>query len=226
MEERQAGRRPPCRGRAAATLATWLPVRANRPCVQRTAFGNPVEPDVKIRRKRSSSSAGGPRSRSASTAARVRVVRVSVSSTWSRSTRLGASTRRSAYTSDVTSTWQSQWSIKRRELGAPVRGVDADDDRAADRGRAEPEQVLRRVVEEDADVRRRSGIAERLPQRGAPARLGGELAVGERAVLESRRDVVAVSVPEEEFGRAGHGGAFCGPRDESSTPLSTVVRLG
>jgi hypothetical protein len=37
-------------GPSCATLATWLPVRANRPCVQRTAFGNPVEPDVKIRR--------------------------------------------------------------------------------------------------------------------------------------------------------------------------------
>ena len=40
-------------GRSRAELGdavTCIPVRANRPCVQRTAFGNPVEPDVKIRR--------------------------------------------------------------------------------------------------------------------------------------------------------------------------------
>src|SRR5579863_9692009 len=37
-----------------ATWATWPPVVANRPCVQRTALGIPVDPDVKIKRKRSS----------------------------------------------------------------------------------------------------------------------------------------------------------------------------
>ena len=36
------------------TVATWPPVVANRPCVHRTALGIPVEPEVKIRRKRSS----------------------------------------------------------------------------------------------------------------------------------------------------------------------------
>src|SRR5579862_9259895 len=38
-----------------ATFATWAPVRASRPWVQRTAFGSPVEPDVKISSRRSSS---------------------------------------------------------------------------------------------------------------------------------------------------------------------------
>src|SRR6478672_4606317 len=45
-------------GPSAATFATWTPVRANRPWVQRTAFGNPVEPDVKINRNRTSAAAG------------------------------------------------------------------------------------------------------------------------------------------------------------------------
>ena len=37
-------------GPSSATVFTCTPVRAKRPCVQRTAFGKPVEPDVKIRR--------------------------------------------------------------------------------------------------------------------------------------------------------------------------------
>jgi len=41
------------------TVATCTPVRPNRPCVQRTAFGAPVEPDVKISKKRSSSTGVG-----------------------------------------------------------------------------------------------------------------------------------------------------------------------
>ena len=45
-------------GPSAATLATCTPVLANRPWVQRTALGKPVEPDVKISRKRSSAPAG------------------------------------------------------------------------------------------------------------------------------------------------------------------------
>src|SRR5579862_5775012 len=40
------------------TFATCAPVRPNRPCVHRTALGDPVDPDVKISRKRSSSVAG------------------------------------------------------------------------------------------------------------------------------------------------------------------------
>ena len=38
-------------GASSATVATCVPVRAKRPCVHRTAFGRPVEPDVKMSRK-------------------------------------------------------------------------------------------------------------------------------------------------------------------------------
>ncbi len=41
-----------------ATFAPPRPVAVYRPCVQRTALGKPVEPDVKISRKTSSCSAG------------------------------------------------------------------------------------------------------------------------------------------------------------------------
>jgi len=37
-------------GATGVMLATCMPVRASRPWVQRTAFGKPVEPDVKMRR--------------------------------------------------------------------------------------------------------------------------------------------------------------------------------
>ena len=45
-------------GPSSATVLTCTPVRAKRPCVHRTAFGNPVDPDVKMSRYRSSGSAG------------------------------------------------------------------------------------------------------------------------------------------------------------------------
>ena len=101
-----------------------------------------------------------------------------------------------------------------RELRAAVRRVDADDHRPAERGRAEPEQVLGRVVEQHADVRRPVVGAEVGPERRSPPRLVRELPVRPGAVLEVRRDIVTVGVAEEELGgrRGWHAPAFCGPR--------------
>src|SRR2546423_15048530 len=44
---------------SSVTFITWAPVRASRPCVHRTAFGSPVDPEVKISSNRSSSCTGG-----------------------------------------------------------------------------------------------------------------------------------------------------------------------
>ena len=92
--------------------ATWAPVRPIRPWVHRTALGSPVEPDVKMSRKRSSSDGGGT-SPSIGRAASSAPAWSDSSVTNTRSDGIVCDTPSSrwAWSLAVTSAWQSVWSI-------------------------------------------------------------------------------------------------------------------
>ena len=92
-----------------------------------------------------------------------------------------------------------------RQRLAPVGGVDPDDDRAGEGGADEPEQVVRRVVEEDADVGRSARVVQLLEQRGPPAALVDHLAERPAAVLVEEAGPVVVLPGQQQGGDGAHG---------------------
>jgi hypothetical protein len=87
----------------------------------------------------------------------------------------------------------------------PPGVVDADDSRPRQGCAAEGEEVFRRVVEQDADVKGASGVAPGEEQVGPSVRLGDILAVGPDLLAETHRGVVGDlrigRVPPQERGR-------------------------
>jgi len=88
------------------------------------------------------------------------------------------------------------------QLGPPVGVVDADHRHPAERRRAEPEEVVRDVVEQHPDVRWTPHIDQLAPEREPAAALGDQLAPAPGAVLEDQRGAVALR-PAGQLG--GHG---------------------
>src|SRR5438876_4637388 len=89
------------------------------------------------------------------------------------------------------------------ELGAAPGRVDADDDGAGDRRRAEPHGELRDVVEQDADVEG-AWAPQLLEQGGALGARGHVLGVAPRAVLEQDRGVLVGGAGADELGDRRH----------------------
>jgi hypothetical protein len=90
-------------------------------------------------------------------------------------------------------------------LPAPRR-VDADDDIAGQRRRAQPHRELRDVVEQHAGVRRELRIEGRVEIRGALGARPRVLRPRPRVVLEAQRRMVAVAGPgPDELGDRRHG---------------------
>ena len=89
------------------------------------------------------------------------------------------------------------------QLRAPPGRVDADDDRARDRRRAEPDGELRDVVEQDAHVER-ARPAQLLEQGGALRTRGHVLGVAPRPVLEQDGGVLVGGAGADELGDRRH----------------------
>ena len=95
------------------------------------------------------------------------------------------------------------------ELIAAIRGVDADDDRARERGCTEPEQVVRHVLEEYTDVGWPVVVAELVKERRPAARLRHELAVRPHAVAQQQPDIVAAGTRSQQVGGSRHARPTC-----------------
>ena len=118
-------------GASSATVATCVPVRAKRPCVHRTAFGRPVEPDVKMRRNRSSSCTGASGYEAGCDATRAAYSALSIISTRSSATSVSTPSSSVRDFSSVTSSWQSvcrtsipSWSPRYVELTPTMTAPD------------------------------------------------------------------------------------------------------
>ena len=93
------------------------------------------------------------------------------------------------------------------EMHAVARVVEPGDDRPAQGGTTECEDVIRRVVEQETDVRRPSRFQLGAEQRGEALRLGEELTVGPDPLAETKGRTVAVlgDVAPEQSGHVGCG---------------------
>ena len=153
------------------TVATCAPVRPNCPWVQRTAFVVPVEPDVKISKKRSSSTGVG-------LSVTAWPCEVLLGSRLNRSRRSDRSRARdptrSSNPPELGGRGRHRTGRVRRQpcqLVTAVGRVDADDDGAGYRRCCAPEDVLRNIVQQNADMRGTSWIhstCDTVPPDAAP----------------------------------------------------------
>ena len=175
--------------------ATWAPVRPIRPWVQRTALGSPVDPDVKISRKRSSSDGAGDlavdRRRGVEARRRGRGRRPPAPAP------AGHGVRGVVEQAGEVGRGHQRLAVgvvdQLGELLAPVGRVDADHDRARQRPGGEPEEVVGHVVEQDADVRRALRVAELGEERRPPPALPDQVAVAPAPVLVEEGGTVVVA---------------------------------
>ena len=183
-------------------IAMRLPVTSSRRCEQITAFGASEVPDVKINAQIESMSGSSPGS------ARVGVRRERGGERRAERGRLVAGLREPVGRDDrrqpvgdrrqqrlVARLGEHQAAVGVERVAQQVlvaaRVVEADDRAADQRGAAEGEEVVGRVVEQHRDVARRVGRKLLEEQRREPARLLEVLGVRPLPVAELDRDAVA-----------------------------------
>ena len=174
--------------------------RAARPCVIRTAFGAPVDPDVKIKTQRSSGVHRRPlHRRCGREAVAPRGLRhhehrgaAEIEPGQQRRTRGVAQHRRAVGVANVA-----------RELLAAARVVDPDDDRTNAGGAEEREQVLGLVAHQQPDVERPGSRAQGCERGGPPIALGDDLAPRPSSIVDDEARAVVVRALVEQRGDRG-----------------------
>ena len=190
-----------------------LPVTSSRRCEQITAFGASDVPEVKISAQIASMSGSMPRSAALCTGQRdverraerdVRIVVIGEAGGREDRWQVGGDRREQVV---VPGFGDDQSAVRvlhvAQQMLAPAGVVEADDRGADERGAAEREEVVGRVVEQDRDVARTLARQPVREERREPARLLEVLGVRERAIAELDRGPVAVlaCVAAEQRGR-------------------------
>ena len=115
------------------------------------------------------------------------------------------------------------------QLLSPVGGVDADEDRTRQSGCGQPEHVLGRVVQQDADVQRTpvlpGGEREFCLDGHAAQALVDELAVAPAPVLEQEGGAIVVRPREQKLGRGAHRADRPAPASSGCRSALAQIRL-